>query len=86
MLAMEAYAHSWTMASVGTDGSDYLPDIAGAIIDNNSPGQLSKNNVNVRRYLDRCDSNTLLKKLEDSLIATGETGTNVGDVIIYLIE
>jgi glycerate 2-kinase len=86
LLAMENYPHSWTMASVGTDGSDYLPDVAGAIIDNNSPGQLSKNNVKVRAYLERCDSNTLLKKLGDSLIVTGETGTNVGDVIIYLIE
>jgi glycerate-2-kinase len=27
----------------------------------------------------------LLKKLGNSLIVTGDTGTNVGDVIVYLV-
>ena len=86
LLAMKEYAGEWAMASVGTDGSDFLPDIAGAIVDNTSLRSLRSKNVDVQSYLNRCDSNTLLKKLGNSLISTGNTGTNVGDVIVYILK
>ena len=86
LLAMGNYSKQWVMASVGTDGSDYLPDVAGAIIDHNSLPRLRKINIDVQPYLDRCDSNNLLQKLGDSLIETGDTGTNVGDIVVYLLK
>jgi glycerate 2-kinase len=86
LLAMGNYPKQWVMASVGTDGSDYLPDIAGAIIDHNSLPRLRNINIDVQQYLDRCDSNNLLQKLGDSLIVTGDTGTNVGDIVVYLLK
>ena len=43
-------------------------------------------NIDVQSYLDRYDSNTLLKKLGNSIIVTGNTGTNVGDVIVYVLK
>jgi glycerate 2-kinase len=86
LLAMGEYSSRWVMASVGTDGSDYLPDIAGAIVDNDSLLRLRQGNIDVREYLSRCDSNTLLKKLDNSLIETGDTGTNVGDILVYLFK
>jgi glycerate 2-kinase len=86
LLAMQDFSKKWVMASVGTDGSDYLPDVAGAIVDHNSSGVLSDMNINPQRYISNCDSNTLLDKLGDSLIMTGNTGTNVGDVVVYLIK
>lgn len=86
ILAMRNYPDQWVLASMGTDGSDYLSDVAGAIIDNTSLYILMKNNIDIHQYLERCDSYTLLKKLDDSLIETGDTGTNVGDVIVYLLK
>ena len=86
MLAMQRYPGEWAVASVGTDGSDFLPDVAGAIVDNNSLDNARAIGIDVESYLERYDSNTLLDKLGDSLIITGPTGTNVADVIIYLLR
>jgi glycerate 2-kinase len=85
LLAMAEYAGQWLVASVGTDGSDFLPDVAGAIVDQDSLGTARARQLDIETYIERCDSNTLLKKLGNSLIVTGDTGTNVGDVIAYLV-
>ncbi len=86
MLAMKEYPGEWVIASVGTDGSDFLPDVAGAVIDNHSLDNAEAKGIDVKPYLDRYDSNTLLNKIGGSLVITGDTGTNVGDVIIYLLH
>lgn len=86
MLAMKQYAGQWVVASVGTDGSDFLPDVAGAIVDNNSLDIAKAKGIDVQSYLERYDSNTLLDKIGGSLVITGDTGTNVGDVVIYLLK
>ena len=86
MLAMKQYASEWVVASVGTDGSDFLPDVAGAIVDNNSLDIVKTKGIDVEPYLERYDSNTLLDKTGNSLIITGDTGTNVGDIIAYLLK
>ena len=85
MLAMAGYAGEWVVASIGTDGSDFLPDVAGAMVDNNSLDSARARGIDVKSYLSRYDSNTLLKRIGDSLIVTGNTGTNVGDVILYAL-
>ena len=84
MLAMEKYQSEWVVASVGTDGSDFLPDVAGAMVDQNSLDIARNKGIDVKSYIETCDSNTLLDQIGNSLIITGDTGTNVGDVIIYL--
>jgi hydroxypyruvate reductase/glycerate 2-kinase len=84
MLALEEYEGDWVVASMGTDGSDYLRDVAGAIIDRNTLRTAWANGLDIAGYLERFDSNTLLQKAGASLIVTGSTGTNVGDVILYL--
>jgi glycerate 2-kinase len=86
MLAMKPYPGKWVVASVGTDGSDFLPDVAGAIVDNNSLDIAKAKGIDVESYLDRYDSNSLLDKIGGSLIVTGDTGTNVGDVTLYLLK
>ena len=85
MLTMKSYPGHWLAASVGTDGSDYLPDVAGAMVDNNTPLTTTSRGINAKAYIDRFDSNTLLKKIGGSLIITGNTGTNVSDVMLYLL-
>ncbi|MFC1949850.1 glycerate kinase [Chloroflexota bacterium] len=84
LLAMAEYPGEWTVASVGTDGSDFLPDVAGAIVDRSSLETVRTRNIDVESYLERCDSYTLLESIGSSLIVTGDTGTNVGDLLIYL--
>jgi glycerate 2-kinase len=84
MLAMAHYPGEWIVASVGTDGSDFLPDVAGAIVDQNSLDAAQAKGIEVKSYIERYDSNTLLDSIGNSLIITGDTGTNVGDIIVYL--
>ena len=86
MLAMKQYPGKWVMASVGTDGSDFLADVAGAMVDANSLDSAKARGIDIKAYLSRYDSHTLLAKIGRSLVRTGDTGTNVGDVIIYLLK
>jgi glycerate-2-kinase len=85
MMALKDYPGEWVMTSMGTDGSDYLPDIAGAIVDKNSLETSRTTGIEVQSYLDRYDSSTLLEKIGNSLIKTGNTGTNVGDAAVYIL-
>jgi glycerate 2-kinase len=85
LLAMADYPGQWLLASLGSDGSDFLPDVAGAIVDQDSLATARAKKLDVEAYIKRCDSYNLLKKLGNSLIVTGDTGTNVGDVIVYLV-
>ncbi|MFC1914086.1 glycerate kinase [Chloroflexota bacterium] len=86
MLAMKQYPGDWVVASVGTDGSDFLPDVAGAIVDKNSFAKAKSGGLDMPSYLEGYDSNSLFKKIGDSLVMMGNTETNVGDVIVYLLS
>jgi len=85
MLAMKSYPGYWLAASIGTDGSDYLPNVAGAMVDNETLLRATFRGIEVKEYIDRFDSNTLFKKIGGALIITGDTGTNVSDVMLYLL-
>jgi len=85
LLAMEDYPEPWTVASVGTDGSDFMPGIAGAIVDRDTVKRARSGGVDIRSHVDRFDSYSLFEKLGSSLIRTGDTGTNVCDVVAYLL-
>lgn len=86
LMTMQDYTGEWALASVGTDGTDFLPDTAGAVVDGQSARSLARQNIDIREYLANCDSNTLLAKAGNSLIVTGDTGTNVGDIIVYFLK
>jgi glycerate-2-kinase len=85
MLALAEYTGQWLVASVGTDGSDFLPEVAGAIVDQGLLEIARAKALDIKAYIERCDSYPLLKEIGNSLIVTGDTGTNVGDVIVYLL-
>jgi glycerate-2-kinase len=85
MLVLRDYPGQWLVASVGTDGTDFLPDVAGAIVDNGSLERARAMDIAVESYIDRYDSNTLFARLGNTLVVTGNTGTNVSDVILYLL-
>jgi glycerate 2-kinase len=86
LLAMADYPGHWIVASVGTDGSDFLPGVAGAIVDRDSLKTTRAKQIDIEFDIERCDSNTLLESIGNSLIVTGDTGTNVGDVVVYLVR
>ena len=83
--AMEKYAGKWALACVNTDGADYLRGIAGAIVDNNSLIKARDKKIDVELYLKKYNSYNLMKKIGNSLIITGDTGTNVGDIVVYAL-
>lgn len=86
MLALRDLNKNWTMASLGTDGQDYIKGVAGAIIDNNSLKQAKLKLLDVLTYINNYNTYNLFKKLNHSLIKTGNTDTNVGDVVVYLLK
>ncbi len=86
MLAMAGYHKPWALASIETDGSDYLPGVAGAIIDNGSFAIAFDKGLDVRSFINSYDSYNLLKSMGDTLVQTGDTATNVGDIIVYILR
>ena len=85
MLAMEKYPRKYALAAVNTDGSDYLKGIAGAIVDDNSLIRARNKKIDVAEYLKEYNSYVLMNKIGNSLIVTGNTGTNVGDIAVYAL-
>lgn len=81
---LEKFGRSWVFASLGTDGSDYLPDVAGAIVDQATLAGYRRLRPDYLARLERYDSHTLLADLPDALIVTGNTHTNVGDIMLFL--
>ncbi|TYB32784.1 MAG: DUF4147 domain-containing protein [Flexistipes sinusarabici] len=71
-----------SLGCIGTDGIDGNSDAAGAVVTPNLLDDVSVEEL--KSYLKNNDSNTILTKL-DSLIKTGNTGTNVCDIYIGLV-
>ncbi len=86
ILAMKKYPGQWVIASVNTDGSDFLENIAGAIADDKSLAQAKNKGLDIQSYLDYYNTNALFKKISHSLIVTGQTGTNVSDIMVYILK
>ncbi|MFA6027909.1 MAG: DUF4147 domain-containing protein [Patescibacteria group bacterium] len=79
LAASQYIGQDLTVLSLATDGVDGLTPkpVAGAILDSkNAP-------KNANKYLENNDSYTILNKIH-SLLKTGLTGTNVGDIILLL--
>jgi glycerate 2-kinase len=60
--------------------------VAGAIVDNHSLVYARNNGIEITSYIKRFDSNILFSEMGNSLIITGNTGTNVGDIIVYIMK
>lgn len=82
----DGYPDDWALACVGTDGSDFIPDVAGAIVDRECFSKIKLNVPDFEKMIECYDSNTLLSYTGNSLIITGNTHTNVGDIILYLLQ
>ncbi len=73
------------LASVGTDGIDGPTDAAGAYVDHTTDARAAALGLaSPAAYLDHNDSYAFFDALGD-LVRTGPTGTNVGDLQIFLL-
>jgi glycerate 2-kinase len=70
-------------AAFATDGVDGPTDAAGAIVDGGTAGRGRARGLDIHDHLIRNDSNSFLRAAGD-LLATGPTGTNVGDIWLVL--
>ena len=72
------------MASIGTDGIDGPTDAAGACVDNGTRALARAQSVDVDALLANNDSYELHRRL-GTLVRTGPTDTNVGDLQVALV-
>lgn len=73
----------YAFASVGTDGIDGPTDAAGAIVDGTTLRRAREQGLDAAAALQAHDSYPFFKALGD-LVVTGPSGTNVGDLAIFL--
>jgi hydroxypyruvate reductase len=75
----------WSFLSGGTDGQDGPTKAAGGIVNQDTIKKLYDNNMSVEKLLNDNDSNRALK-FTNQLLVTGNTGTNVADLQLFLWE
>ncbi len=74
-----------TLLSAGSDGIDGIGDASGAIVDADTFKTANSLGLSIQEYLEKHDSYHFHKQC-GSLIVTGYSGTNVGDVVMALID
>jgi glycerate 2-kinase len=77
--------HGITVLSGGTDGTDGLTDVAGAVVDSDSYEFAITKNIDPFKYISEFDSYHFFKKVGGHII-TGPTMTNVMDIIVVIID
>ena len=72
--------------SVGSDGTDGPTDAAGGYVTGETKEMLAKKGITIFDVLQNNDAYHALQQVENGLIITGATGTNVNDVAVLLIK
>lgn len=73
------------IASIGTDGIDGPTDAAGGVVDHLTAARARDHGLSIEEALAGNDAYPYLAAL-DSLVITGPTGTNVGDLVVLTAE
>jgi glycerate-2-kinase len=73
----------WALLAAGTDGIDGPTDAAGAIVDATTMTRAREKGLDAHRALEAHDSYPFFAALGDHIV-TGPTGTNVGDIVIFV--
>ncbi|MEE4607328.1 MAG: DUF4147 domain-containing protein [Desulfobacteraceae bacterium] len=82
---LEAHRLSWVVISAAFDGIEGNSEAMGAVIDSTSLKRLQGLNIDLRSHLERNDAKPVFQALGD-LLVTGQTGTNVNDMTLMLID
>jgi glycerate-2-kinase len=86
-LALGALGHLRAVAAIASldsDGVDFIKQAAGAIVSWDDQAKALKKRLNAKAFLARNDSYHFFKKLGRNLIVTGPTGTNVADLVVVV--
>lgn len=86
MISLADLKGRWAAASLDSDGIDYLSKAAGAIVDSETYARIKAGGISLEDEIKNNTIEDVFKELKNALIFTGDTGTNVGDVAIYLFE
>lgn len=78
-------AERWALAAFGTDGIDGPTPVGGALADSGSAARAAARGLDPSAFLARSDSYHFFEALGD-LLVTGPTGTNVGDLLLFVRE
>ncbi len=79
----DGLGESWVIAGAASDGCDYTKGVAGAWIETN-PGERHGEDPIILDHLARFDSGSYFRNVRAGLILSGDTGTNVADLVICL--
>ena len=71
---------------MGTDGIDGESNAAGAMADRDTYIRAMSKGIRIGEYLENNNSFEFFKKVGNSLLYTGYTGTNVNDIVIMIIK
>ena len=69
----------------GTDGTDGPTDAAGAVVDYETATKAVEKGIDPNHYLTDCDSYRFFQQVGGHII-TGNTGTNVMDIIVAIVQ
>jgi glycerate 2-kinase len=83
MLALGHLKRRWAMASISSDGIDFDMNVAGALVDSDSYQKTLGRGIDIAPFVRSYNTYNLFKKMGNSLVHTGNTGTNVADLIVY---
>lgn len=76
---------NFLIIAANLDGIEGNSKAMGALVDNYILTRMVETHINIQKFLDNNDSNSLFKILESEII-TGPTGCNVNDLILILIK
>ncbi len=82
---LAATGETAALTSIGTDGIDGPTDAAGGIVDTTTANRARVAGLTPSAFLERNDAYRFFSALDD-LVVTGPTGTNVGDLQVFLIS
>ncbi len=90
LAAMRIAGRDWTILASGTDGIDGTAPAAGAVVDGTTVQLALEHDLLPEEYLHSFDSYGFFKELERRsgerfLNVTGPTGTNVNDIMLWLL-
>lgn len=72
------------VACIATDGQDYLPGVAGALVDGDTAAQAAARGVDIAAALANNDAHAVHQAL-GTLVESRPTGTNVCDLIVAVV-
>ncbi|MBI2108823.1 MAG: DUF4147 domain-containing protein [Parcubacteria group bacterium] len=79
---------NWCIASIATDGVDFIAESAGAIIDADTLRVIEEKELtnSIASFLEVHKTGSLLRPINSNIDTGGPTGTNVGDIILFYVS